>query len=237
MPKVLKRLSWSQGVSCFSPASCYSPVLRAIGEALQVHKASLESLSLDIRQAVCRKAGHFGRIDAMQDDPEDGSPPLEAGIRKRRPTEHLIGRLDDFHALKSLSISNYALCGDRVRGLAPYRMIDALPRTLETLKLFVCFSGSHNEYGLPRLEDTVWVGQLMEVVESSHKSFPRLRNVAVSSFTDGTFLGEGGIFARIRNACSRNGIAFETSWPHWDVATQQPYFQTIVPTRRPGRDY
>lgn len=92
------------------------------------------------------------------------------------------------------------------------------------LNLFVSFAGSHDEDGLPQSEDTVWVGQLIEVVESSHKRFPRLRNVTVSSIVEGALPVEVGFFARIRDACSCRHIAFETRWPHRFVATEQLLF-------------
>lgn len=139
--KALENLRWSQDITCYSIGTCYAPFFSSIGDALTIHKSTLKVLDLDIKHRHCNKSGHAANpnADANYHLPEYKyiwDAEAEGSIRPPR-NAILIGPLNDFTSLNTLSIDVTALCGHQHWVLAPTQMVDSLPKGLKTLRLRV----------------------------------------------------------------------------------------------------
>jgi hypothetical protein len=223
IPKALKRFRFTEEIPYFGRSSSRYPVYRLLGESLSLHKDSLEVLDLNIDQ--------YRR-------PTNVNSEINAGEVKGN---HLIGSLKDFKSFKALDIEVGALCGDSWQGKAPYRMLNCLPTTLESLTLH----GSMNRMGkdkVPGFDNEIWMEQLVELVAFSVTEFPKLRKVTVVAagrcWED---TEDEELFVELKEACKKSNISLLVTTTFqknrgW-AKIQVPFFQSVNSTRSPGRDF
>jgi hypothetical protein len=235
IPKYLKALRWSQQISCFSIGSCMGPFYNIIGSGLTAQKDSLESLDLDIKRLDCSGKGHAFNPEA---NVEEMMPYYKENPENRTKDRHLIGSLKDFTVLKNLTIEISALCGNEKWGFAPQKLVDLLPRSLQTLTLRVQFRQPRPGVIVSADGGNVLL-QLTNFVRSADTRMPNLRSIKllVSSLGPGWRLkGENEwIFHELEAACVTARLNFQTEMPSF--VNLGPYFQQINSTRNPGRDY
>lgn len=200
LPKALKRFRWGQ-VEDYStgtgrPSSCLQ---RALVEALEAQKDSLESLDLN----------------GLPPDPND---------RTRFRNEHLVGSLKGFAVLKILSIPALALCGDTTWGLAPHPIVEVLPSSLETLNLRVNVVVAGPEQNA----EGIWMDRMVELALEAKNQLPALRKVSLAVSNDWRPTREDNKpFKRLGDACVRSGIGFEVRKATMFGISPDPYFQRI----------
>jgi hypothetical protein len=232
LPKALTTFRWIQKMfNCGPIGLCIGPVFRDLGEALAIHKDTLEHLHLGIRYRHCNQIGHAGNPNVNEDDM------LRSFRLKRKSNAHLIGSLREFTALKMITIDPAALCGDQIWGISPYKMAEGLPPSLEVLHLY---------FGFERLmptEDQVWVEQLVELVQASGTQLRRLQEIALMIVDRSCYETEDLYrFRPVEEACHHARISFRVrQLDHWDLYHKTrspiPYFQERSAKRNPGRDY
>ncbi len=240
IPKLLRSLRWTQYFSCCNQIYfCTTPFYDNLGKSLIHHKETLEELDLDLRHVPCSVKCHAGNPHARLEDM------IEQVKEKWKNDCHLLGSLKEFSRLKRLKIGPEALCGNRPRGIAPARLPDSLPPSLEELTLPFCFSVLQDKRNI-QLADQIWIHELVHLVQNSASNLRNLRKITVLDWSpcldwpqngDWSQNGEWEIFRNVEIASAEAGIEFlmlnETS--RWQ--TPVPYFLEILPTRNPGRDY
>ena len=228
IPKSLDSLRWTQEHACYSLGSCRVPYYDALGESLAQHRDTLKNLDLNIRLYQCDHKGHPGNPYARKED-------MIKTVRDSwRDDCYLLGSLRDFSALKTLKLNPQILCGDKVRGAAPSRMIDSLPPSLEELVFYFQFS-TVREMRNKQIGEQVWIMELANLIQNSTKEFPKLRKVSVLEYNQQTT--DEYTFRDVQTACAEAGIDFITGENASTWQTDIPYFLEILPTRNPGRDF
>ena len=233
IPRSLRRLRWRQNFSCLSINSCTRPFYDTLGESLLRHKDSLEHLDLDLRHAPCEAKGQAGNPHARLEDMTFWD--WDAW----RSSCHLLGSLQDFSYLKSLRIPPDALCGNKVRGVAPARLADSLPPSLEELTLPFHFSVLQEKRTL-QLGEQIWINELVNLVNNARRVCPNLTKITVLDWNptnDWPRKEDEGMFLDVQVACAEVGIEFMMRRETSPWQTTEPYFLEILPTRNPGRDY
>ena len=233
IPISLKSLRWTQTFYCFSLGSCITPFYDTLGKGLNHHKDTLEELDLDLRYPPCGDKGHAGNPHAKKED-------MWKPVRDTwRSDCHLLGSLKEFSHLKKLKINPEVLCGSKPRGIAPVRLSDSLPPSLEELTLPFHFSVLQDKRNI-QLGEQVWISELAHLVRNSASTLPKLRKITVLNWNPRINWPQNDdkeMFRDVETASAEVGMSFvmlkETS--QWQ--TPVPYFLEILPTRNPGRDY
>lgn len=177
------RGSWDSSSSVVYP--------RTLGKALLSQKSSLRRLDLDIDELIytsgsggCDEDEENGTGD-YEDDQQDleeilswqrdeyldmdiaasGGSLVTQDLPNTRCYGHTIGSLSDFEALTHLAIGINLLLGQRSK--APFRLVDALPVSLETLIIRGYKAGRNPEH----------TAQINELMEKRADKLPNLREV------------------------------------------------------------
>jgi len=243
VPKVLKSLSVSQDLHCYSFGSCSHPHFKSLGETLRVHKDSLEELDLDLFVRTCKQKGHPSNPNAVPDE--------MTGIYKSNPGiragSYWIGSLKEFTVLKSLSIDVTALCGDQNWGAAPQKLVEILPESLEALNLYIKIISYSKWDAEPRVLEFPnkldWRRQVIALVKSAETKHPKLKKLifTVPNIKGYTEADHGWMFTEVRETCSKCWVDYQLvkvmDGPFTHVNIKAPYFQKIDGSRSPGREY
>jgi hypothetical protein len=192
---------------------------------LNKHKATLETLELDLRKYKCSGKGHAGNPAVKLED-------MLPSVRENwRDDLHLIGSLKDFSRLKSLTIDSQALCGDSLHGVSTTSMVDILPPSIEELN----FNMTLEPPGKKRKQ------QMEPIVNLAHAArdiFPRLKKIEILT----TWVRRGDaeddeVWKELEMACRLGGIGFEVRGRSGYTLTPEKFFQEVLSTNNPGRDY
>ncbi|KAH6984583.1 hypothetical protein BKA56DRAFT_614314 [Ilyonectria sp. MPI-CAGE-AT-0026] len=167
IPKHLEKLTLSFGGLMFIDGGSAMVCPRTIGEHLSRHRKTLKVLDLDIDYSL---GGQHEIIEDSDSDQEEASTsqrdPLSSLVRrlerqrlpqsppdlpKKRKYGYglTVGSFDDYQAMTHLSIGVKALLGptegSRLKEQPPFRLIDALPPTLEYLCLYGYEKGENSD--------------------------------------------------------------------------------------------
>lgn len=189
IPKHLEELTLSFGGLMFIDGGSALVYPRTIGEHLSRHRETLKVLDLDIDYSL---DGQHEMIEDSDSDQEEDSAsqtnPLSSLVRglerqrvPRSPSDLpsnrkygyglTVGSFDDYQAMTHLSIGVKALLGPQngsgLKEQPPFRLIDALPPTLEYLCL----------YGYEKGENTDVDEHVDEFMEQKEERLPLLKEV------------------------------------------------------------
>ncbi|KAI1170548.1 hypothetical protein F4777DRAFT_568746 [Nemania sp. FL0916] len=138
--KHLEEFTFTTGGRCNLEGGHCRRCPETIGKALYQHRSSLRKVDIDIDEFISRNEADEEDEDwASKDewyrrDKEISSGPLTtARMRSTRHYGATIGSMHDFESLTHLSIGIGTLLGQYPDEEAPFRLIDALPRSLEYL--------------------------------------------------------------------------------------------------------
>ncbi|KAM0428904.1 hypothetical protein ACHAPT_006704 [Fusarium lateritium] len=192
-PRALREFTFSLGGMVNTEASTPGVVTKAVGEALALHKETLEKLDLDLSMGSDSsspwpdpKEGQKPWPECLMEpkddeeygdeEEEDKGPDRPTRILYSGPPGTTLGSLADFHALTHLSINPGALLTPTERGvnyLRPLKsrparhLIDLLPPNIEYLCLYGYVKGD------TRLMDK----QVSELMEKKGERLPKLKEV------------------------------------------------------------
>jgi len=241
MFRALMSLRWTQHLSCKYIGNCIGPFYKVLGEALKLHKNTLENLDLDLRREPCEDGiatGHpfnpnaiVSRMVEFYQNPDN------------RPKDwHLLGSLEDFTTLKRLAIDWTALLGDHVWGVSPYQLLELLPSTLEVLILRVQWDNLSND--VRHGEGSRLALHIRELAQSAPVSFPGLKTITLLPIGNYTKYGATWDFPdriRVHNlikpACVEARIDFiiDISSVEFSPLVSTPFFREIWSQRNLGR--
>lgn len=240
VPKALETFRWQQEIACYSIGTCYGPFYKSLGQALLQHKNTLRELELDIRHKYCREAGHaanpYGTTEQRRGFYRNSDD------IKRDPNEDiLIGSLRDFTVLKQLSIHAEALCGHKDWCPATIRMINALPSSLETLRILINKDEQEDDYQNKYLEE-----HALKLMQGYKDNLPNLREFEIKicvprlppwapagPLVDPRYSSE----QILSSEASDVGLDFIINSEMKSVETRIPFFGEQTVDRNPGRDY
>ncbi|KAH8672633.1 hypothetical protein BGZ60DRAFT_429955 [Tricladium varicosporioides] len=243
IPKALETFKWQQQISCYSIGTCYGPFYKYLGQALLQHKNTLGQLELDIRHRYCRGSGHAANPYGTEEQRRQlYTNPDEAKRDSNKII--LIGSLKDFIVLRELTIHAEALCGHKDWCPASIRMIDALPSSLESLKILAQITqldGQGTSYENKYLEE-----HLLELLHGYKNGLPNLQEVKINILVwripsrasvhappEPKFCSEQKLSTEARSV----GLKFQVYFDVEHVKTNIPFFGEQVVNRNPGRDY
>lgn len=194
-PKKLEQFTFTTGGRSLLGGGHYIVYPKTIGKALACQKATLSKLDLDLDERLNFPTKYrpededgpgeegFGeeelldQLEAFEelDKQEMKSPLHPSELPNDRPYGATIGSLHDFHALTHLSIGVQLLLGPRLEMKmflaplvgAPFRLIDALPASLECLRL----------RGYTKGEDEHFDSQVEEFTRLKAERLPNLKVV------------------------------------------------------------
>lgn len=188
LPTALEEFTYTTGGRATSGGGFFPVSHGTMGQALWCQRASLTHLDLDLDQYLT--AGYDGDRDNVNSDGDDWEveaaagndfedPSLDASTNRvetsdlstGRAYNSTIGSLHDFERLKHLKIGVELLLGPNRYGTpvaeAPFRLVDALPRSLETLTV----------RGYTRDQQPRYDEQIDELLASVSEKLPNLRVV------------------------------------------------------------
>ncbi|KAJ2998408.1 hypothetical protein NUW58_g334 [Xylaria curta] len=138
VPKRLEKFTFTTGGRCNYDGGYTARCAETIGRALYEHRSSLRKIDIDIDEYIggeeTEEEGQNGKDEWYHRDMEISTgPPATNRAPNTREYGKTIGSMHDFEALTHLSIGIGLLLGVNERGEAPFRLVDALPKSLEYL--------------------------------------------------------------------------------------------------------
>lgn len=246
----LKHFRWLGMFRCHNPiGTCIPPFQARLGAALEKHKATLETLELDIRYPFCKGRGHYANPFATTDSIRGvyGDEMVEKWERDRGPKQAiLIGSFKEFTSLRDLTIDANSLVGHHDWAASPTPLVELLPTSLVSLELLMRLQFA----ALP--DNRLICPELVHLARSATVTLPNLKHIKLGvillttksddhlinphNLTGSMWLQHFPDFKDVDRLCGGAGIAFEIclEGSRYRGETRIPYFLEQLKDRVPG---
>lgn len=234
IPKALETFRLSQSDGLFGGRKCSVSSNKALGQALRAHKDTLKELAISNHQ------DHHN--DAHRRESAYGNEPGSMSCSFAPHESLLIGSLKDYPVLETLVIDASSICGHQKFSPVPFRMIEMLPSSLQSLTLCVQFHRPGKNQPAS-IDNTIWQDHLGDVIRRAPDELPKLEKIGIVCtsrsycfYSDDEKMEEveyESLFEDIKNLCVGAKLDFELS-ANWKGTTQIPCFKEESADRKPG---